>query len=687
MSLSSFLRADISIKRRFLIPTMAVFIPFFIATVSLIIYLFNSFYMNKLMDQAEFKTKIIEKNISKLSNDALWVASSMASIKDTEIAYNMQNEADGRLYLRKLTLPYFQSFKQNLNAGSVQVHYHKPPAKSFLRAWRNIGEKDGGDDLSKFRNSILEISKTQKSVSGLEVGQVGLNIRGIAPIIRNGKYYGSVEFTYAIDELKKALSAKDELKFLIDEEKTTLITEPKVVASIKQLGIYKLILSDNIPAYIDADLLSKSIASLRYKMNDDYYVVYIPMKDFNYRNIGVIVLATNIKDEKTKLLIINIVIVSIFIISLLLFVIIMNYFGSRVQRDAEALAESMRDISEGDGDLTVQLEVLSNDEIGALSKGFNKFVFKLQSIIRDIKIMAGELSMAMDEQSKATVSLSDNTQQLAEMQNIIITSSKENSSNIDEVSFNVDVLLNTIETLGNRVNELSSTIIKSSDESKGAISVANNVSSMIKEIEISLKSTTDIMIKIDSSSDEMTNIMNMINDISDKINLLSLNASIESARAGDAGRGFAVVAEEISKLADQTGASIKNIDLLIKTSNQEIKQGIDSVNNTVGIMSHIISDVAVVIRIIKQMFDEMQLQVRHKDDVEKEINTVKRMTEDINSIFDNYKITSEKITESILNIGTISNTNAATSEELSATSEEINGMSEKLNDIVSIFKV
>ena len=114
------------------------------------------------MDQAEFKTGIIEKNINKLSNDALWVASSMASIKDTEIAYNMQNEADGRLYLRKLTQPYFQSFKQNLNAESVQVHYHKPPAKSFFRAWRNIGEKDGGDDLSKFRNSILEISKTQK---------------------------------------------------------------------------------------------------------------------------------------------------------------------------------------------------------------------------------------------------------------------------------------------------------------------------------------------------------------------------------------------------------------------------------------------------------------------------------------------------------------------------------------------
>ena len=74
---------------------------------------------------------------------------------------------------------------------------------------------------------------------------------------------------------------------------------------------------------------------------------------------------------------------------------------------------------------------------------------------------------------------------------------------------------------------------------------------------------------ITESSQQVTDIISIIDDISDKINLLSLNAAIEAARAGEAGRGFAVVADEISKLADQTAASINDIDSLIRKNNNE----------------------------------------------------------------------------------------------------------------------
>ena len=87
------------------------------------------------------------------------------------------------------------------------------------------------------------------------------------------------------------------------------------------------------------------------------------------------------------------------------------------------------------------------------------------------------------------------------------------------------------------------------------------------------------------SSREMMGIVDIINDISEKINLLSLNAAIEAARAGDAGRGFAVVADEISKLADQTAISIKEIDRLIKVNNDEITAGGDNIDSAIDTIS------------------------------------------------------------------------------------------------------
>ena len=92
----------------------------------------------------------------------------------------------------------------------------------------------------------------------------------------------------------------------------------------------------------------------------------------------------------------------------------------------------------------------------------------------------------------------------------------------------------------------------------------------------------------------MQNIVGIINDISDKINLLSLNAAIEAARAGDAGRGFAVVADEISKLADQTAHSIKEISDLIQENETEISRGTENVRASVEMISQIISGVNVI---------------------------------------------------------------------------------------------
>jgi methyl-accepting chemotaxis protein len=195
------------------------------------------------------------------------------------------------------------------------------------------------------------------------------------------------------------------------------------------------------------------------------------------------------------------------------------------------------------------------------------------------------------------------------------------------------------------------------------------------------------MDSISTSSGELTGIAGLINDISDQINLLSLNAAIESARAGDAGRGFAVVADEISKLADKTSMNVKDINRIINGNTKLISDGISSVESMVELFSAVIAEVASISDVIKKIHESMKNQSIHNENVQDESETMNLIVNETKEVIIKHNDAVIKIADSIASMNRLSSDNRERSAIIARSAGEISEMSRSLMDLVNYFKV
>jgi methyl-accepting chemotaxis protein len=311
----------------------------------------------------------------------------------------------------------------------------------------------------------------------------------------------------------------------------------------------------------------------------------------------------------------------------------------------------------------------------------------MKEILGALKDMGQILTSSSHKMTSTMRDFSDNVQHQAATTEEISASVEELSAGVENVSKSAQEQNNSLNGLTNKLNGLSNVIIDMSQQIKDTMTNVNTISNQVKTGNESLTEMNDSMKKINTSSHEVSGIIQIINDISDQINLLSLNAAIEAARAGDAGRGFAVVADEISKLADKTATSIKDIDRLIKGNDSEIQRGMQNVESVVNMINTIVTGVTTISEQMNSIYQIMNDQLNRNELVTKDAKAVQTLSEQIKSATDEQKTAFEEIVKSITVINQLTQSNADGSEAISINSENVKEMAEELNRHIDFFKI
>ncbi len=346
--------------------------------------------------------------------------------------------------------------------------------------------------------------------------------------------------------------------------------------------------------------------------------------------------------------------VLVFVLAVIAYVI-----AGSITRNIKNVSENLREIANGDGDLTQRLHAATNDEVGQLVSYFNTFMDKLQTMIQELTGYSSHVGSAAEELTNIAQESKEGIESQRAEAEQVATASNEMSATIVEVARNAE--------------QAATAATSANDAATDGSAVVSKTIGIINQLASDVGAGSGAVNQLRDDSESIGSVLDVIRGIAEQTNLLALNAAIEAARAGEQGRGFAVVADEVRTLASRTQESTK-----------EIQSMIEKLQSSAGQASEIMSRGQ---STSEQGVAEAAHAGEALDKITESVSVINNMNEQIASAAEEQSVVAAEIDQNIINISQSADANAENIGQLANAGSSLNNVAIQMQELVGQFKV
>jgi methyl-accepting chemotaxis protein len=648
--------------------------------------------LSGVKEYSTFRRQLVQDN-SRLLSDARGTFDAMLKANLANLSLTVKTIAENhetaalfaagdREGLLRLYHDYFTSASAEFAIDQFQ--FHLPPATSFLR----LHQVDKyGDDLSKFRKTVVQANQDRKAVIGLEVGRGGPGTRAVYPVSYEGRFIGTVELGGSIAGILKDMQDIFNVDFAVG-----IFSKVFEQASRFEAGKKDVIVGDTVFYAYSSDFAQGLTRQFRPGRSDyliqghRYFAATFPIRDYSGAVAGQILIIkdqTSMVAELRRSLLVSLGLIVVLIVAI---VVALSVSIGRVLSPMKNVVAVMGGIAAGD----LSMEITANgkrDEIGRVLSSAGAMVENLREAMGSIQLAAVRLTTTSEEIAASAGQLASGAQNQA-------STLEETSASVEELSASLDQVRDHAQSQSTAIEQGTRSMMEVEGSLHGVSGSLNEISHLSRasvENAVQGSKAVDSVVtgisRIADGSEKIAGIVTVISDIADQTNLLALNASIEAARAGEHGRGFAVVADEVSKLADRSASSTKEIAALIKESVKNVQEGVETAKGSQSAMEQIRAASQRVSEMISGLTEAMGQQLSAIHELSQSLAGVSERSRSISAATEEQSANTRQVSRAVENVNELTQQAAGAAEQMSTATVELSTLSQELQRQVDRFKV